>query len=61
MNDINHNRLFETCTALLQIPEQIEFIAAYFNTTTGHAVWLLDRFKNRDDSEFDVYSSELDQ
>jgi len=60
-NNTDHTRLFETCTALLQVPEQIEFVASYFNTTTGHATWLLDMYKQRDDQTFHVFSSNTPQ
>ena len=44
-NNSDHTRLFETCTDVLQVPEQVQFVASYFNTTTGHATWLLDMYK----------------
>jgi len=58
-NNSDHTRLFETCTAVLQVPEQVQFVASYFNTTTGHATWLLDMYKKRTDEQFHVYSSSI--
>ena len=56
-----HSRLFATCVATLKLPDQVQFIASYFNTTTSHAIWLLDHFKRNNDPDFMVFSSELDQ
>lgn len=74
MMDKSKQRLFETVVTVIPEPsQQIKFLATYFDTTEGHAVWLLDSFcrwqddcLNDDPADslnigtFEVFSSELE-
>ena len=74
MMEKSKQRLFETVvTVIPESSQQIKFLATYFDTTEGHALWLLDAFSRwqddclNDDSArslnidaFEVFSSELD-
>ena len=74
MIDKSKQRLLETVVTVIPEPsQQIKFLATYFDTTEGHASWLLDSFCRwqddclNDDSAdslnietFEVFSSELE-
>ena len=58
----DHTRLFQTCVSVLDTVDQAEFVAAYFDTTVDHAIWLIQRFNNSESAdEFEVFSSSTDQ